>query len=390
MRCYRCGNPLGSGKYCLRCGADVTLYRRIVRLSNRYYNRALEKARVRDLSGAAEELSRALEIDKRNIQARNLLGLVLYEMGETVRALCEWVVSENYQKENNPASAYVKYLQDKRTEFETAGQGIRKFNFALDYAKKGSEDLAIIQLEWVVQHHPKMLKAHNLLALLYHSEGKYSKAEREIRTVLRTDVGNTFALNMAREMSEEVRTPQVGRRSALSESAEKTGEKLKENGEKVRKALEGRPAFLLRVLLTAALLLLVAMGILSPTLSRQRSQAVSEAVARYSEELESVRSDLSVSSGLRKAYAVFLEMYRLDPAVPEDLAKMHSLFEGLTADLSRDELYVNLYKSWQEALPAYDQAAAARLLTTEAATEAPEPDSTSENESTAAPSEPAA
>ena len=104
MLCYRCGNKLGSGRYCLHCGADVTQYRRIVRLSNRFYNHGLEKAQVRNLSGAVEDLSRALEIDKRNITARNLLGLVYYEMGETVQALCEWVVSTHYQPENNPAS----------------------------------------------------------------------------------------------------------------------------------------------------------------------------------------------------------------------------------------------------------------------------------------------
>ncbi|MBP3729516.1 MAG: hypothetical protein J6H18_04560, partial [Lachnospiraceae bacterium] len=133
MRCYRCGSSLGSGAFCLRCGADVKLYRKIVRLSNRYYNSGLEKARVRDLTGAAEDLSLALEINKKNTLARNLLGLVLYEMGETVQALCEWVVSTHYDEENNPAAAYVAGLQNQRLELETAAQGIRKFNYALEY-----------------------------------------------------------------------------------------------------------------------------------------------------------------------------------------------------------------------------------------------------------------
>ena len=38
MICYQCGSTLGSGKYCLRCGADVSVYRRIVRRSNGFYN----------------------------------------------------------------------------------------------------------------------------------------------------------------------------------------------------------------------------------------------------------------------------------------------------------------------------------------------------------------
>ncbi len=383
MLCYRCGNTLGAGRYCLRCGADVTLYRRIVKLSNRYYNYGLEKARVRDLTGAVEDLSRALQIDKRNITARNLLGLVLYEMGETVQALCEWVVSTNYQPENNPASGYVKYLQDNRTELDTAAQGIRKFNFALDYAKKGSEDLAIIQLEWVTTHHPKMLKAHSLLALLYHSEGKYSRAEKEIRTVLRADVGNTFCLHLAKEMSEDIRPPQVGRRSGIGETVRQKSQEIGQESEKVRAALEGRPAFLLRVLLTAAILLCVTAGILIPTAERRRSRAVSEAVARYSEELEGVRSQLTDSNDLKQAYGVFLEMYGLDPTVPEELAQMHTLFDGLGADQSRDELYVKLYENWQAYLPILDAEAEARAASSEAPTENPEESSEETAETTA-------
>ena len=358
MRCYRCGNNLGSGRYCLHCGADVTQYRRIVKLSNRFYNHGLEKARVRDLSGAVEDLSRSLEIDKRNTPARNLLGLVLYEMGETVQALCEWVVSTHYQPENNPASEYVRQLQEERTELETANQGIRKFNFGLDYARKGSEDLAILQLEWVTAHHPKMLKAHSLLALLYYSEGRYSRAEKEIKTVLKADTGNIFCLNMQKEMASDLRAPQVKRKESIGESLKSGGEAVSQESEMVRSALKGRPALLLKALLTAAILLCVTVGILIPTIERRRSRAVSDAVARYSEELESVRGSLGASEEIRTAYGVLLEMYRLDPEDPEQLAQIHSLFETLREDTSPDELYRSLYAAWAVLLPQLDEAAA--------------------------------
>ena len=366
MLCYRCGNKLGSGRYCLHCGADVTQYRRIVRLSNRFYNHGLEKARVRNLSGAVEDLSRALEIDKRNTSARNLLGLVYYEMGETVQALCEWVVSTHYQPENNPANDYVKQLQNDRTEMDTASQGIRKFNYGLDYAKKGSEDLAMIQLEWVTAHHPKMIKAHSLLALLYYFEGKYSRAEKEIRTVLKADTGNVFCLNMAREMAADIRAPQVGRKDNLKESIRLAEQNLNRETEKVRSALQGRPAFLLRILLTALILLCVTAGILVPTLERRRSRAVSEAVARYSEELERVRGQMTESTELGAAYAVFLEMYRLDPTDPVQLAEIHDLFGSLEADRFADELYRSLYTAWTGYLPQLDYEAESRAATTEA------------------------
>ena len=364
MNCYRCGSPLGSGAFCLRCGADVKLYRRVVRLSNRYYNHGLEKARVRDLTGAVEDLNRALEIHKKNILARNLLGLVLYEMGETVQALCHWVISTHFQEEDNPAAAYVQSLQDNRLELDTAAQGIRKFNFALDYAKKGSEDLAILQLEWVTSHHPKMIKAHCLLALLYHSEGKYSKAERELRRILRADVGNTFALHMLREMSDDIRAPQVKRRDPLGEAAGKLGTQLGEKSEKIRRSLEGRPAFWLKILLTAAIVLSVLAGIMIPTLERRRSKAVSDAVARYSAELEGARSERDGALQLQEAYGVFLQMQALDPKKEEDLAQLHQLFDSLGAESLRDELYKKLYESWRDYLPILDKEAAARAATT--------------------------
>ena len=94
MRCFMCNEPLEEeDAVCMNCGADQRLYRRILRLSNSYYNAGLAKARVRDMTGAASCLLQSLKLNKRNIQARNLLGLVYYETGETVQALCEWVIS---------------------------------------------------------------------------------------------------------------------------------------------------------------------------------------------------------------------------------------------------------------------------------------------------------
>ena len=52
--------------------------------SNEYYNDALAKASVRDLSGAIESLKTSLKFNKLNIDARNLLGLIYFEMGEVV------------------------------------------------------------------------------------------------------------------------------------------------------------------------------------------------------------------------------------------------------------------------------------------------------------------
>ncbi len=63
-------------------------------ISDKYYNIGLDKAKVRDLTGAVESLKLSLAVDKNNVQARNLLGLVYCEMGDIVEALTQWVVSK--------------------------------------------------------------------------------------------------------------------------------------------------------------------------------------------------------------------------------------------------------------------------------------------------------
>ena len=200
MKCYKCGNTLGSGRHCLHCGADVAIYRKIVRTSNSYYNRALAKAKIRDLSGALEDLNQSLQFNKSNIDARNLLGLVYYEMGEVVEALSQWVISKNLQPENNRADEYLTEVQGNKAELENMNKAIKNFNLSLDYAKHDSVDLAIIQLRSVISQHPKMIKAYQLLALLYIKEQEYSKAGKVLKRALAHDKGNIFCLNYAKEI----------------------------------------------------------------------------------------------------------------------------------------------------------------------------------------------
>ncbi|MFR8339778.1 MAG: hypothetical protein ACLVAW_25610 [Eisenbergiella massiliensis] len=51
MNCYNCGAELTEHDFCTNCGADVARYKKVVSVSNFYYNDGLEKANVRDLSG---------------------------------------------------------------------------------------------------------------------------------------------------------------------------------------------------------------------------------------------------------------------------------------------------------------------------------------------------
>ena len=135
MNCIYCGTPLSGIDYCTGCGADVTLQKRIIRISNLLYNEGLEKATVRDLSGAIVCLKRSLKFNKENIAARNLLGLVYFETGEVVAALSEWVISKNMNVPDNAADLYIARLQANKNKLDAINQTIRKYNQALLYCR---------------------------------------------------------------------------------------------------------------------------------------------------------------------------------------------------------------------------------------------------------------
>ena len=290
MICYQCGSKLGSGQVCLHCGADVSVYRRIVTLSNSYYNAGLEKARNRDLTGAEEMLQRSLQLYKRNIDARNLLGLIYYEAGEVVDALCQWVVSKNLQGENNIADDYLRRLQEDRNHLDSLNQAIKKFNQSLQYAQNGSYDLAVIQLKRVLKVHPGYLKACQLLALLYIREEAYSKANRLIRDVLKVDTGNTQCLRYSRmirgkfgrgEKTDKERRLSIQTRKAL-QSAEASVDLdviAPEDPEK-----KGGRAFM-AALAGAAAALCMYQFVLLPTILRNNNVRTNQAIASYNTKL---------------------------------------------------------------------------------------------------------
>ncbi len=219
MKCYNCGNELGTGQFCLRCGADVSLYRRIVRLSNSYYNAGLERARLRDLTGARESLQKSLQMNKRNTDARNLLGLVYFETGEVVEALCQWVVSKDLQPENNLADDYLKQIRDGRNQLDTMNQAVKKFNQALTHARMDGKDLAVIQLKRIIKQQPKFLKAYQLLGLLYIQQEDYPKAAKVLRQGLKIDTGDTLCQKYLQEIQGKLG------KNLKEEEPEKTEEK---------------------------------------------------------------------------------------------------------------------------------------------------------------------
>ena len=205
MECFNCGALLTGKDFCEKCGVDVKIYKKIIKTSNAFYNEGLERASVRDLSGAVNSLKKSLELNKLNIDARNLLGLVYFEMGETVSALSEWVISKNCRSGNNEAGHYLSEVQSNASMLDTINQTIKKYNQALQYCKQDSRDLAAIQLKKVLSLNPKMVKGHQLLALLYIQEGKYDQAKKSLANAAKIDKNNTITLRYMREVEKQLK-----------------------------------------------------------------------------------------------------------------------------------------------------------------------------------------
>ena len=163
-------------------------------IANSYYNLGLEKAQIRDLSGAAECLKKSLRFNKYQTDSRNLLGLIYYEMGEVADAIVQWVISLNLQPENNRCDYYLDEIQRKPGRLEVASQNVKKYNQALWYAQTGSYDLAILQLVSAVEENDHYVKAQLLLALLCISQENYIRAGKALRRVLQIDRSNQKAL----------------------------------------------------------------------------------------------------------------------------------------------------------------------------------------------------
>lgn len=205
MICYRCGGDAGRNDICPHCNADIKIFQKVERASNSYYNDGLQKAQVRNLSGAIISLRQALKLYKYNTQARNLLGLVYYEMGEVVDALSEWVISANYKPDDNLAINYLREIKENRSQLDAVNQTIKKYNQALLYCRQDSRDLAIIQLKKVLSLNPKLVKGHQLLALLYMQEKQPEKAKRALRDAGRIDTDNTTTLRYLKEVNRQLK-----------------------------------------------------------------------------------------------------------------------------------------------------------------------------------------
>jgi len=214
---------LSEHDFCTSCGVDVGAYKKIIYTSNRYYNEGLERAKVRDMTGAISALHQSLKFYKGNVEARNLLGLVYFEIGEVVPALCEWVISKNQRPEKNIADDYITLVQSNTSRLDALNQSAKKFNQALKYCAQDSKDLAVIQLKKVLSLNGKYLKAHLLLALLYMDGEHWERAKKELNKALNIDRNNVQALLYMKEVDMMLAPDESGKAPKKKQDDEEKG-----------------------------------------------------------------------------------------------------------------------------------------------------------------------
>lgn len=349
MRCPRCNAQVSFQKdHCDNCGQELRNYRRVLSASNICYNRGLEQAKVRDLSGAAVSLKKSLAFNKMNTSARNLLGLIYFETGEVVSALSEWVISKHFQEENNEADNYIQMIQSNPNRLESYSQMAKKYNSALLSAQNGDEDMAIIQLKKVVSMNPKYVKAHQLLALLYMQTGKKENRVRAcklLKAISRVDVANTTTLAYLKELSDvHLKKEEAAPKPAppRDTGVRKTLPKVDETAyQPITLYKEEKPSVLpfVHVLLGVIAGIVIMQFLINPALQRKSSTKENESFKTYSENLASGESDVSSLQNANE---------ELQSQVDELTQRLSDLQEGTPTDIDAiQEVYDNLIAAMQ-------------------------------------------
>jgi len=166
----------------------------VVRLSEKLYDQGLEKLQNSDFHNGIELLTKSINVNKKNTDAHNLLGLAQFELGRIGDAVEHWKISESIQEENNIASKYLTTIQKNSRHKEKLNNAITMYNNALGQLKQKSDDLAIIQLKKAIETNPNFLDAINLLALCYLIQKDSARATQMAERALAIDMFNPIAL----------------------------------------------------------------------------------------------------------------------------------------------------------------------------------------------------
>ena len=159
------------------------------KISNTYYNIAIERLDENDLYMATFFLKKSLIYNKDNIDSRNLLGLIFYRQGDVVEALVQWILSKKYNAEDNLAIDYIDDVQNDPNS-QDLFNAVKIYNEAIDNIDLDRNDLAMMQLYKVLSLNPNHFKSLVLISILLVRIKEYLKAGSFLLRARKIDSGN--------------------------------------------------------------------------------------------------------------------------------------------------------------------------------------------------------
>ena len=266
---------------------DTVLYTGVVRLSNVLYNKGLACAKLSNLSAATEYLNKSVSVNKANTQARNLLGLIQYEIGYVGEALKNWVISCGLQKEDNLASKYIEAFQKNSRALERLNDSISLYNQALQDVWQNSDDMAGIKLKQALELNPRFIDALNLLTLCYLKQKDTNRAKDTIKRVLAIDINNSTALSYYHHIDPSAPLGTVALRGNINRknvAAAPTEQSIMPTYKKVNLSERGNKNFHLAGILSFVVGAICTVGVMYilvfPALDRVRSNQIEDAQAQ--------------------------------------------------------------------------------------------------------------
>lgn len=200
MRCPNCGASSETVD-CIECGRSVPLTIQIINNAIRFYNEALVKISMKDLSGAIDLCEKSISLDKNNAEARNLLGLLNYKKGAVGEALKHWTISSNIDiNKTNKAFYYLEDYRNNSHQYNKMNDAVALYNQAIYYLKTKNDDLAVIRLKKALDTNPTFIDAMNLLAFCYILQKNYGNASKLVDIVLKIDANNYLAKKYSLEL----------------------------------------------------------------------------------------------------------------------------------------------------------------------------------------------
>lgn len=210
----------------------------------------------------------------------------------------------------------LEQIKQNKTELYKANQMIKKYNQALNYAKQGNDDLAMLQLKNVVASIPNFIDAYLLMALLSMKAEDYGTAKDALDQIFAIDPDNESAKEYMQEFkqdpAEEVKADESGEKKEKKDHRKEKKEKKENKDDSSRTTLSspfgggisqesGKTKSPMFYMVAGIIIgIIVAAVLIYPTVRASfRSQATSEE-QDYEEQLEAKDTQLKEAQDAQK------------------------------------------------------------------------------------------